>query len=186
MKNEDFEKLYQLTPIKYQLNTYQNKLEGILSEEDEKEISANLNVYEKINAKVYVYIPYCLCLISRYPYIEQMEKCLESIMISINDNEKSIEELYELITYIVKTIPAPKKYSKIYFPLPYFNKLIEIQQPYFRDITQFGNNPIIILNYLSASHILCLFKLLIFEQKILVIGKNISNFAKFCFFIISI
>ena len=172
MKNEDFESSYQETPIKYKLNTYQNELYSIFNDELEEDILKKLNIYEEMNLKEYVYIPFCLCLISRYPFFEQMEKCLESIMISINNNEQSIEELNKLITYIVKSIPAPQKYSKIYFPLPYFNKFVEIQQPYFRDITQFGNNPLIILNYLSASHILCLFKLLIFEQKVLVIGKN--------------
>ena len=175
MKNCDFENLYTVTPIKNKLNTYEeNDIDSFFNDELPEEILNKLNIYEKMNMKENVYIPYCLCLISKYPFIEQMEKCLESIMISINksDNEQNIDDLNKLITYIVKSIPAPPKHSKIYFPLPYYNKFVEIQHPYYRDITEFGDNPIFILNCLSANTILCLFKLLIFEQKILIIGKN--------------
>ena len=173
MENKDFEESYSNTPIKNKLLSYKDETHATLSEESEEDICDKINVYIELSTKRnYVYIPFCLCLISKYPFIEQMEKCLESIMMSINGNEPNLVDLNEVITYIVKSIPAPPYQSKIYFPLPYFNKFIEIQQPYFRDIAQFGDNPIIILNHFSISHILCLFKLLIFEQKVLIIGKN--------------
>ena len=172
MKNNDFENSYNITPIKHQVAKYQDEYYASFKEDKDEDIVQKLNIYEKISNKEFIYVPYCLCLISKYPFIEQMEKCLESIMISINNSQDNIDNLNKLITYIVKSIPAPQHHSKIHFPLPYYNKFIEIQQPYFRDITQFGNNPIIILNHLSANHILYLFKLLIFEQKILVVGKD--------------
>ncbi len=173
MDNNEFEVLYNETPIKHQLKKYQDELyQSFRDEKDDAEIMNQLNIYGEINYKEYVYVPFCLCLISRYPFIEQMEKCLESIMISINKNEGDINGLNKLITYIVKSIPAPKKQSTIFFPLPYYNKFVTIEQPYFKDINQFGDNPLIILNILSPNHILSLFKLLIFEQKVLVVGKN--------------
>ena len=173
MINNEFEYNYNMTPFKNKISAYQDELCTTLNDELEEDIYAKLTKYEDIICrKKYVYIPFCLCLISKYPFIEQMEKCLESIMISINNKEADIKELNRFITYIVKSIPAPPLQSKIFFPIPNYNKFIEIQNPYFRDITQFGDNPIIILNYLSISHILCLFKLLIFEQKVLVVGKN--------------
>ena len=179
MSNNDFEGSYSVTPIKHQLKKYQD--EFYISFRDEKEdweIMNQLNLYGEINYKEYVYVPFCLCLISRYPFIKQMEKCLESIMLSINKNEGKIEELNQLITYIVKSIPAPPKQSVIYFPLPYHYELVEIRQPYFRDITQFGDNPFIILYYLSEKHVLALFKLLIFEQKVLVVGKDYDTISE--------
>ena len=173
MENKEFEESYINTPIKSKMLSYKDETHATLSEESEEDIYDKINIYIELSTKRnYVYIPFCLCLISKYPFIEQMEKCLESIMMSINGKEPNLIDLNELITYIVKSIPAPPYQSKIYFPLPYFNKFIEIQQPYFRDIAQFGDNPIIILNHFSISHILCLFKLLIFEQKVIVVGKN--------------
>ena len=172
MKNNEFENGYNITPIGCQIAKYQDEYYASFKEELDEETVRKINIYEKLSKKEYVYVPFCLCLISKYPFIEQMEKCLESIMISINNNKENIDSLNKLITYIVKSIPAPPHHSQILFPLPYHNKFIEIQQPYFRDITQFGDNPIIILNNLSPNHILCLFKLLIFEQKILIVGKD--------------
>ena len=174
MSNEDFEEQYNETPIKHQDNTNQDELYETFNDEMEEDRKEKKNLYDKLKKKKNVYIPFCLCLISKYPFIKQMEKCLESIMILINtiEDEEDTDILNQLIAYIVKAIPAPPKQSKVLFPLPLHNKFVEIQQPYFRDITQFGDNPIIILNFLSASHILSLFKLLIFEQKVLIVGKN--------------
>ena len=173
MNIDDFENSYQLTPIKYQINFSNEKnkasLKGVVYETDVNDIN---HIKEK-NMSNYVYIPYCLCLISRYPYIQQMEKCLESIMISINNtNGKNIDYLNRVIAYIVKSIQAPPYNAKILFPLLYDNKYAEIKQPYFKDIIELGDNPIIIFNYLSIQNILYLFKLLIFEQSLVIVGKN--------------
>ena len=179
MLNSDFENLYTVTPIKNKLSNYEDELNALFSEELPGEVLNKLNIYEKMNMKENVYIPFCLCLVSRYPFIEPMEKCLESIMMSINNiDQNSIDELNKIITYIVKSIPTPPKHSKVYFPLPHFNKFIDIEYPYYRDINEFCDNPLIILYYLSPSNILCLFKLLIFEQKILIVGKDNDDIAK--------
>ena len=173
MSYEDFENQYNETPIKHHNLTNQDELYETFNDEMEEDRNEKKNIYDKLKKKKNVYVPFCLCLISKYPFIEQMEKCLESIMISINNIEDEVDiKLNNLISYIVKAIPAPPKQSKVLFPLPLHNKFVEIQQPYFRDMTQFGDNPIIILNFLSANHILSLFKLLIFEQKVLIVGKN--------------
>ena len=101
-----------------------------------------------------------------------MEKCLESIVKSINDEKLNIEELNNYISYIVRSIPAPPNHCKILFPLAYNYKLIEIQPPYFKDINQFGDNPLVLLSHLSEKNILILFKLLVFEQKVIIVGKD--------------
>jgi hypothetical protein len=56
--------------------------------------------------------------------------------------------------------------------LAYNYKLIEIQPPYFKDINQFGDNPLVLLSHLSEKNILILFKLLVFEQKVIIVGKD--------------
>ena len=101
-------------------------------------------------------------------------------MISLINAKTTIEELHRLITYIVESIPAPPKQSKISFALPYIKKICEIQYPYFENILQIGDNPIIILkNNFSISLIIYVFKLLILEQKILVVGKDNDSVSEF-------
>ena len=172
MVNNDFFHNYKMNPMKYQLTTYQDELTSIFNDELEEDIIKKLKRYSELNFRENVYVPFCLCLISKYPFYEEMEKCLESIMLSINNYETTPEELNQLITYIIESIPAPPAKSKISFALPYLNRLCEIQRPYFEDILQYGNNPTILLKYLSINSIINIFKLLIFEQKILVVGKD--------------
>ena len=175
----EFDELYKVNPIKFILERYSNETLMSFNDELVVDVKNKLMKCEELSSRHYIYIPYCLCLISRYPFIEQMEKCLESIMVFINsNNEGNEDDLNKLITYIVKSIPAPRFQSKIVFPLPYLNKFIEIEQPYFKDITEFGSNPIIIFYHLSINHFLYLFKLLIFEQKVLIVGKDNDTIAQ--------
>jgi hypothetical protein len=101
-----------------------------------------------------------------------MEICLESILLSIKDEKLNIDELNKYISYIVSSIPTPPNHCRILFPLRYHYKLVEIQSPYFRDINQFGDNPLTILDHIDIKNILLLFKLLVFEQKLLIVGKD--------------
>ena len=172
MESSEYVKSYNFTSMKYKLSTYENGISTAFDDENTNEVYEKLKKYKELDNRDYVYIPYCACLVSRYPFINQMEKCLESIMLSINDNENSIEDLNKLIAYIVKSIPIPCHQSKVYFPLPYYNQLIEISEPYFKDMIEFGDNPIIILHNIPIDLIYCLFKLIINEQKILIVGKN--------------
>ena len=172
MLNNDFGNTYNMSPMRYQLSTYQDELSTIFSDEYEEDIVKKLEVYSELNFRENVYIPFCLCLVSKYPFFEQMEKCLDSIMMTINDDEATPQELNQLITHIVEAIPAPPNKSKVYFALPHLYKMCQIQLPYFEDILQFGDNPTIILKHLSINNIVCVFKLLILEQKVLVIGKD--------------
>ena len=83
MLNEKFCSLYDMNPIRYQLSTYQDELCAEFNDELEVDIVKNLDMYSKLNFQEYVYIPFCLGIISKYPYYHQMEKCLESIFLTI-------------------------------------------------------------------------------------------------------
>ena len=172
MQNQDFSDNYNLFPLRYQLSTYQDELSITFKEEQEEDIVKKLDIYTKLIYREHVYIPFCLCLISKYPFFDQMEKSLESILFLIKNYYKTPEKIKNLIIYLVKSIPLPPLKAQISFALPFANKLVEIQRLYFEDRLEFGDDPIIILKKLSINNILCIFKLLIFEQKILVIGKE--------------
>ena len=170
--NREFELEHELSPIQYEILKYQDEIRSILNDDQEEDVYGKLSVLGELIKREYINIPYCFCLISKYPFIEQMEKCLESIMLSINDENVNIEDLNKYISYIVSSIPAPPNHCRILFPLKYNYKLVEIQPQYFRDINQFGDNPLVILNHIDIKNILILFKLLVFEQKVLIVGKD--------------
>ena len=172
MAYSDFFNIYKTNSLVYQMTNLQDEFCVEFNDMLIEDISKKIEMFSEFCSRDYVYIPYCLCLISKYPFFTHMEKCLESIMITINNDKISPMKLNELIAYIVKSIPAPPLKSKVSFALPYINKFCEIQQLYFEDILQYGDNPSIIFKHLSINHIICLFKLLIFEQKILIVGKD--------------
>ena len=128
-----------------------------------------------------IYIPYCVSLFSKYPYFNQMEKCLESLRFTIANYKTNPNEIYELLIYLIKSIPVPKVGTSIQFPLPYCPELILINQPFYKDIILFGDNPSIILEYLSVEEIILILRLLLFEQKILLVGNNYDAISQLIF-----
>ena len=84
-------------------------------------------------------------MISKYPFIKQIEKSLESIVKALSDENVNKKDLHEYISYIVNSIPSPPYHSKILFPLAYNNKLLAIQSPFFKDINKSMDNPLVIL-----------------------------------------
>ena len=174
MTNADFIDIYKMHPIKYQLTTYQDELGSAFTEEQGEDIVKKLEIYSNLNFKEFVYIPFCFGLISKYPYYPQIKNSLESIFAGFRNMESDPSKIYNLITYIIKSIPIPPNNAKVTFPLPYINRICEINYPYFRDVFLFGNDPMIIFEYLSINNIINIIKLLLFEQKIIVIGKDMD------------
>ena len=186
MSNEDFRTTYNMHPIRYQLTTYQDELCPIFNEELEENIVKKLEIYSECNFKENVYIPFCLGLISKFPYYPQLEKSLQSIFETIKHSENETNKINTLIFYLLKSLPIPHKNSKVSFSLPYINKICDINYPYFQDILSFGNNPMVILEHFSINNIISIFKLLIFEQKIIVIGKDMDKISEIILNLISL
>ena len=143
-----------------------------------KDFNTNSNYYKSLNTQItnlnnkFIYIPHCLCLLSKYPYFNQMDKCLECMRFSLENYEINPSEIYNLITYFIKSIPIPPIGTKLFLPIPYHSELITLSQPFFKDIIIFGDNPVILLEYLSVEEITIIFRLLLFEQKVLIVGNN--------------
>jgi hypothetical protein len=84
MEKNDFEKKYEDYPLKQKLKQYGEKIK----ETDLKEMNTKSNnnksfeelkTYKELELKQFAYIPYCLALISKYPYIKQIKQSLECI-----------------------------------------------------------------------------------------------------------
>ena len=59
--------------IQYEIGKYQDELRTLLNDEEDEDIFSKLNILGDFSKKEYINVPYCLCLISKYPFIEQME-----------------------------------------------------------------------------------------------------------------
>ena len=70
------------------------KLSMEFKSEVKKEVNKKNKLINEINSKKFFYIPYCLCLISKFPFFSQMEKCLESIMETLKNTKIEKDELY--------------------------------------------------------------------------------------------
>ena len=61
----------------------------------------------------------------------------------------------------------------------YLNIPLKIVYPYFEDRLEFGDDPTILLKYLTVENIYFIFMLLISDSEILVIGNENDNVTKF-------
>ena len=176
MINKDF-------TIEYNIHLMEKLLNKYNEENNEKN---EIDIINEINNRKYVYIPHCLGLISKYPYFSSMEKCLESILITLKNPSIKKSELNELITFLVKSIPSPYINTSVFFIIPYYNDIIEINPCFYQDLVLNGINPISLIDILSINNLIFLFRLLLFEQKILLISNNYDNLTKVSLNLISL
>ena len=177
MLNDDFLKKYTINSLNNTLMAYTEKLYSTfndvkIDDTSQQEIQSDLKKFSEIIYRENVYVPFCLCLISKYPFYKEMEKCLGSILISLNSDDLAPPQINEFITYIIKSIPGPTQNIKLHIPLLNCNHLLELTYPFFEDICLFGVNPVVLIKYLPINQIILLFRLLLFEQKILIVGEN--------------
>ena len=163
-------------------NTYGNDLFTKLSMEfkskAKKEVSRKDKILNKINSKKYFYVPYCLCLISKFPFFSQMEKCLESIMETLKNTKIENDELNEIISFLVKSIPAPYPNTTVFFPVPNCSDIIELTPCFYQEMLINGDNPISLLDNIKVSNLILLFRLLLFEQKILLVSEDYGTLTQ--------
>ena len=170
---------------KYEANFFENitmKYSGEINEN----LDSKTQLINNINKKNYVYIPYCFVLVSKYPYFSQMEKCLQSLMLSINNENENNNEINEIITYLVRSVPSPYMHTSVDFPVPNNNNVIELKPSIYQEILLYGNCLVILLNKISRQNIILLFRLLLLEQKILLVSSDYDNLTKISLGLISL
>ena len=97
--NGQFVTKYSMYPIKYQTMKFCNDFYETIENDNElqEQISKKLEEYGELNFREAVYVPFCISLISKYPYFNQMEKCLESIRIMLANYNAKSKEINDLI-----------------------------------------------------------------------------------------
>jgi hypothetical protein len=168
-----FQNKYDFDPIKefFQLG----KLEETLDKNDQKHLAkqqAELDMCLLFADNEYIYLPYAACLISKNPYISQMEKSLEAILkISVDDN-LSVDDLNKLVLHLIYEIPIPPPNKRLLFYIPYLSTPLEIYGKLVKDIPVFTNNLHILFNYFSLENLMLIHMMTLFEQKILFVHDD--------------
>ena len=181
--SEEYVKQYDENPLKYNLRKFADAYVGLseeeLTEDKMNTIQENLEYSQELGFRDIVYVPFCICLISKYPYVQEMEKCLNSIytIIKNGNNTDSNTLINDLIMYLINSIPIPAKNTKIKFLLPYYDNSIDIDCPKLEDINIMNLSASSLLKYFSLDNLVIIFRLLISEKKILLIDNDFERLS---------
>jgi len=167
----EFEKKFNIGPLKKFL-----KFETILEDQKTKIISDSMHkkieICQALVDDDYMYVPFAASLISKFPFIEQMEKCLDNFVNLYFNSEIHNEEIYKYIFYLVNSIMLPPPDKLLNFYLPLSKNVIQIYNPKINDLPIVSNTMWKILEYLSLENIIFVFSLILLEQKILFVAKE--------------
>ena len=183
MENDIYSKNYEMHPLKHHLmkfaDNYLNMSEEEIDNAMTEEIQKNLEQAQDLGFRDNVYIPYSISLISKYPYVTQMEKCVQSIYNLIkkdNDSPKEKNNLNKLIMHLINSIPIPDIHSNVIFYVPYYPEGIEIRCPKLNDL-KMNTNLSCLLKLFTIDYIVVIFRFLLFEKKILFIDDDYTRLS---------
>ena len=106
-----------------------------------------------------------------------MEKSLKSIVNVLCDENSNIKDLNEYFSYMIDSIPYPPNNTSINFPLTNNFGPIEINSCYYKDLN-ISFNPSFLLSCMRKRNILLIFKMLLLEKRILIVGKDTAIISK--------
>ena len=188
LSNDLYTKNYEMHPLKQHLMKFADNYLNVEEEEMDKEITEqiqqDLEKAQNLGFRDNVFVPYCICLISKYPFITEMKKSLESIynlIIINNENLKDTKEknkINYLIMHLINSIPIPDIESRVQFYIPYFNKGLELKCPKLSDLKIMNSTLSDLLKIFTIDYIVNIFRFLIFEKKILFIDEDYTRLTK--------
>ena len=179
---DDYQKKYEEHPLKYNLSkfadAYTSLSEEELTEDKVNEIQELLVFSQELGYRDNIFVPFCICLISKYPYVKEMQKCLNSIYTILSQNENSPIVINDLITYLIHAIPIPSINTNVNFLIPYQKNYIELDCPKLEDINIMSASATELLKNFTIDNIIVIFRLLITEKKILLIDEDYERLSK--------
>ena len=182
--NDVYTKLYEMHPLKHHLmkfgDSYLNMKDEEMDENITNQIQERLERAQELGFRDYVFVPYCISLISKYPYVTEMKKCLHSIyllFINYMNNNKNKSDLNNLIMYLIHSVPIPERHTKVKFFIPYNTTGIDLICPKVQDISVMNTNISKLLKYFSIDKLVIIFRIILFEKKILFIDNNYTRLS---------
>ena len=179
--NDEYTKKYEMHPLKHHLmkfgDAYLTLSENEFTPQITNIIEKSLEFCQEIGFREYVYVPYCLCLISKYPYFNEMRKCLQSIYLLLINEKKLNFEINDIILHLIFSIPIPDKNSKIKFFMPY-NKNVIIGCPTVNGLRTMNIDYLGLTKIFSIDNIIIIFRLILSEKRILFIHDDYTILTK--------
>lgn len=119
-----------------------------------------------------MYIPFSACLISKFPFVEQSEKCLQTFTEMFFNKKFCDEEIFNYIFYLVNSIIIPPPEKTLNFFVPYSKNVLQIYNQKIMDLPIVNNCLWKLFEYLSIENIGIVFHLILLEQKILFVANE--------------
>jgi hypothetical protein len=178
---QEFNDKYKINPTKDFLNLEkENKELELFSNNPGKQKTITENIEKKLKMcsdfffNDFIYLPTCICLLSRFPYAKQMEKCLESILKLSADEKFNKEDINRMILHLTKEIPLPPPNKRLLFYIPYSINPIEVCGILYKNLPILNYHLKILIDLFSIENIILIHHLMLCESKILFIGDNFS------------
>ena len=139
---------------------------------DEKCIDDTINICSKFKTNKYLFIPHAICLLSKSPFVNQMETCLLSILKMLSNTKVGSEDVNRFVLHIIKEIPLPPLNKKLYFYTP--NSILPLELSGGKN-TKLPSTIAclnLIFHYFSVENIIFIHYLMLMEQKILFVSDE--------------
>ena len=182
IQNSKYTSQYEMHPLKHHLMKFADDFVD-KDDLDKKEVEAiqdNLDICQEFGFRENVYVPYCVCLISKYPYTNQLEKCLQSIFAVLSDisNTNSEKELNDIILFLIHSLPIPSMNTSVRFFIPFCNTSLDISCPKYKDIELVNVNLSFLLTLFSPEDIVNIWRMMLFEKKILFVDTDYNRLSE--------
>ena len=174
--NSTFHETYDINPLKEFMKFEQiaenYKNNPALKEKYEMKLEKQLEVCTSFNFNDYIYLPFCVCLISKFPFAKQMEIALQTILNIAFDESKTNVDVNQLIMHLIREIPIPINDKRLNMFLPGNNYKIEITSPIYLDLPVSNSSVNILLRLFSVENIVTIINLILMEQKLLFVHND--------------
>ena len=175
MDNYIYGNKYEMHPLKEHFRRFADDYLDLTEKDmnkEKKKIEEDLEHAQDLGSRDFVFIPFCICLISKYSYVDEVKKCLKSIFYLIKENREK-NELNNLIMHLINSVPIPEIETSVQFYIPYNNdNKIILKYPKLNDLNIMNLTISNLLKYFSIDLIVIIIRLLLFEKKILFIDDD--------------
>ena len=186
--NNEYTKNYEMHPLKHHLmkfgDSYLTLSDEGFTDKIIKKVQDTLEFCQELGFRDYVYVPFCLSIISKYPFSYEMTRCLQSIFNVISEDQimnylKTDFKINNLIMYLINSVPVPiEKKTRVKFYIPFFENGLLLKCPKINEISIVNINYMRLIELFSIENILIIFRLLLLEKKILFIDDDYTRLSE--------
>ena len=161
-------------------------------EENDKNNNSEENKEDllKIGPNDIIYIPESLSLVSRFPYFNQLSKCLKIIInmrrqrVNGDNNHQISKNISLFINHLINQVPIGDNKLNLFFYTPISIDPIALYNPFLYNFGNFTCDNIFTI--LNIDNIITIFLLVLLEQKIIFVDRNHLILSAISFFFINL